>query len=92
MEVEAIFPRYQSAKDVDLELDNILDNLDSTMLNVDAHKTLGSLQFPRCKLYGRDDHLSTLMNACLEIGTSGGSKMILVSGYSGVGKSAIVEY
>eukprot|EP00957_Ditylum_brightwellii_P084635 6436048-Ditylum_brightwellii.AAC.1 len=92
MEVEQLKPYYQSAKDVDRELNEILYNLDSIMVDSDTQASFGSLHFLRGNLYGRDAHLSALVDACSGIGTPGGSKVVFVSGYSGVGKSSLVEH
>jgi predicted ATPase/GAF domain-containing protein len=52
------------------------------------------LQIPQ-KLYGREGEVATLIaafdRACLALPNQGRSEMILISGYSGIGKSALVH-
>jgi PAS domain S-box-containing protein len=43
------------------------------------------------KLYGRDREIETLLVAFDQVVTSGRPKLVLVSGYSGIGKSAVVN-
>jgi len=90
MEVEGLTSCCHSAKDVHRELNEVLHNLDSIMSN-SAQAALGSLLFPRGKLYGHDSHLLKIIDACSRIDTPGNSRITLVSGYSGVGKSSLVE-
>ncbi len=42
------------------------------------------------KLYGREQEIAVLMSAFSEV-ADGGSKMLLVGGYSGIGKSALIN-
>jgi len=91
MEVEGLQPCCHSAEGVGRELKQMLSDLEHIVSNSVEQTTLGSLHFLQNKLYGRDSHLSKLMDACSGIFAPGGSKMVLVSGYSGVGKSSIVE-
>src|SRR6185503_14398620 len=43
------------------------------------------------KLYGREREIATLLAAFDSVVTSGRPKLVLVSGYSGIGKSAVVN-
>jgi predicted ATPase len=43
------------------------------------------------KLYGRDNEIELLQNTFRSVSTQGTSRMVLVSGYSGVGKSSLVR-
>jgi len=54
-----------------------------------THDFSGQFQIPQ-KLYGRDKEVSTLMAAFDRV-ASGSTEMILVAGYSGVGKSVLIQ-
>eukprot|EP00957_Ditylum_brightwellii_P015363 1156207-Ditylum_brightwellii.AAC.1 len=82
----------RSAKDVGRELDSITVHLESIMSNSDEQRICGRLQFPIGKLYGRDPHLSILREVCNKIGACNASKIVIVSGCSGVGKSSLVKH
>jgi predicted ATPase/signal transduction histidine kinase/DNA-binding response OmpR family regulator/tRNA A-37 threonylcarbamoyl transferase component Bud32 len=94
--------RYQSAEGLRFDLETCLAKLqasdsisDFTPGNADRARQLTIPQ----KLYGRNPELATLMSAFNRIsGTHsastagvGGLEMILVSGYSGIGKSCLVN-
>ncbi|HLO89108.1 MAG TPA: AAA family ATPase, partial [Nostocaceae cyanobacterium] len=85
--------RYQSAWGITADLKTCLQQL----------KTLGEIsQFPLAtqditdkfhipqKLYGREQEITQLLTAFERV-SQGASEMILVSGYSGIGKSALVN-
>ena len=55
-----------------------------------AHDTPDRLVIPE-KLYGRDRELDTLLTAFDRIVAGGRPELVLVSGYSGIGKSAVVN-
>ena len=85
--------RYQSAKGVQSDFEKCLYNLERTG-SIDAF-AIGSEDFtdkfllPQ-KLYGRENETSVIINAfnrCAE----GTLELLLVSGYSGTGKSALVN-
>eukprot|EP00957_Ditylum_brightwellii_P121254 9246439-Ditylum_brightwellii.AAC.1 len=92
MEAETSAHPYRSAKDVGRELNSIIVHLESIMSNSDEQTIFGRLQFPVGKLYGRDPHVSILRDACNKIGTCNASKIVIVSGCSGVGKSSLVKH
>lgn len=88
--------RYQSAFGLQADLIRILE----AYANSDGRKRIesftlgendfsGKLQIPQ-KLYGRDKEQEAILNA-YERSTSGSTELILVSGYSGVGKSALIH-
>ncbi len=85
--------RYQSAAGVLVDLEECLQRLspDGTIerFPVGEADQLGRMIFPQ-KLYGRERELKELVSAfdraCRET-----SSMIFVSGYSGIGKTALVE-
>ncbi len=85
--------RYQSAYGIKMDLERCLEQL-QTQETIDNF-TLGcydlsdKLQIPQ-KLYGRSKQLRTLLNIFNQI-SQGQRKIILISGYAGVGKSALVQ-
>ncbi|NET64751.1 MAG: AAA family ATPase [Moorea sp. SIO1G6] len=56
---------------------------------IDQHKVSDQFQIPQ-KLYGREQEISTLL-AAFERVSQGASEMMLVSGYSGIGKSVLIQ-
>ncbi|MDM8568014.1 AAA family ATPase [Thiotrichales bacterium HSG1] len=87
--------RYQSAFGVKADLEKIQENLtgleDMACLSFDlAQKDFsGQFQIPQ-KLYGRDNEVDILLQAFERV-SDGKTEMMLVAGYSGVGKTAIVH-
>lgn len=85
--------RYQSALGLKADLELCLQQLENN--GQIGEFTIGQLdlssQFiiPQ-KLYGREAEVNTLLNAFERI-SNGTSEMILVSGYSGIGKSSLVN-
>ncbi|QIR38733.1 AAA family ATPase [Tolypothrix sp. PCC 7910] len=97
--------RYQSSYGLRADLQKCLNQLCET--NQISYFTLGQqdispiFQIPQ-KLYGRDREIATLLTACERVlgvnrenlclySPSGYSEMMLISGYSGIGKSALVQ-
>ncbi|MEA5515867.1 AAA family ATPase [Nodularia sp. UHCC 0506] len=85
--------RYQSATgllaDLELSLHNF-NHPDKIINFVPGHlDVLSQLLIPQ-KLYGRDEQIKELL-AAFENVASGTSEIMLVSGYSGIGKSALVS-
>ena len=85
--------RYQSASDIQADLEECLHQL---QINGNIHVfPLGSQDvsdrfiIPQ-KLYGREAELETLLAAFDRV-SNGTSELMLVAGYSGVGKSALVN-
>jgi predicted ATPase/signal transduction histidine kinase len=85
--------RYQSAFGLVADLSECLERLsgageaDSFMPG--RHDVSATFRLPQ-KLYGREQEVGTLV-AAFERATAGGCEAVLVSGYSGVGKSALVN-
>ena len=85
--------RYQSAYGIQSDLEVCLQQLQTT--NRIAVFALGSqdisdkFQIPQ-KLYGREREIETLLSAFERI-SNGTSELMLVAGYSGVGKSVLVN-
>jgi len=85
--------RYQSASGIKTDLEeclnqlNLHDQISSFPL---AHKDVSDrFQIPQ-KLYGRNHEINTLKAAFKRV-ISGENELMLVSGYSGVGKTALVQ-
>ncbi len=84
--------RYQSARGLLADLEICLKMLDTGKI---SHFAAGELdlysQFliPQ-KLYGREKEVVTLLDAFARV-ANGATEMMLVSGYSGIGKSALVH-
>lgn len=84
--------RYQSAMGLHHDLKICLDNLDN-LAQLDfplaQQDYSGRFHIPQ-KLYGRDAEIDLLLQSFDRV-TQGATEMILVAGYSGVGKSALVN-
>jgi predicted ATPase/serine phosphatase RsbU (regulator of sigma subunit)/tRNA A-37 threonylcarbamoyl transferase component Bud32 len=86
--------RYQSGFGLKLDLEKCLETLQGLGLEGFAFELgqqdfSGRFQIPQ-KLYGREAEIDTLLQAFERV-SSGTSEMMLVAGYSGVGKSALVQ-
>ncbi|MDJ0718999.1 MAG: EAL domain-containing protein [Prochloraceae cyanobacterium] len=85
--------RYQSALGLKADLDNCLSQLLDTgkitsFLPGEIDRS-GQFLIPQ-KLYGRANEVATLLTAFERVG-SGGSEILLVSGYSGIGKTSVIN-
>ena len=85
--------RYQTAYGLQVDLENCLHQFQSTatinnFIICQSDKS-DSLQIPE-KLYGRDSEIMALMNSFDRI-SNGSCEKMLVSGYSGIGKSTLVR-
>jgi PAS domain S-box-containing protein len=86
--------RYQTAAGVERDLRRCLADWE-TRARIDdfllaEHDTPDRLLVPE-KLYGREREIETLLAAFDRVMKSGASELILVSGYSGIGKSSVVN-
>ncbi|MBW4495943.1 MAG: AAA family ATPase, partial [Oscillatoria princeps RMCB-10] len=85
--------RYQSARGLVADLEECLRQwLAKTQIDpfqLGLHDISDRFQIPQ-KLYGREKEVETLM-AAIEQVSYGAREMMLVSGYSGIGKSALVQ-
>ncbi|MCI0724490.1 MAG: protein kinase, partial [Acidobacteria bacterium] len=86
--------RYQTAAGVESDLRRCLFELE-TRGHIDdflpgSHDVPDRLMIPE-KLYGRGREVDTLLASFDRIVKSGRPEMVLVSGYSGIGKSAVVN-
>jgi PAS domain S-box-containing protein len=86
--------RYQTAVGVESDLRRCLSQWESQGVidefTPGAHDTPDRLMIPE-KLYGRDREVDTLLTAFDRIVGGGRAELVLVSGYSGIGKSAVVN-
>jgi serine/threonine protein kinase len=86
--------RYQTATGVERDLRRCLAHWDADG-RIDAfplaeHDIPDRLVIPE-KLYGRAGQIATLLGAFERVVTSGTPELVLVSGYSGIGKSSVVN-
>ncbi|EGK84129.1 serine/threonine protein kinase [Microcoleus vaginatus FGP-2] len=85
--------RYQSAWGIIVDLEECLEQLQAKGTIVDfaiAQKDItDKFQIPQ-KLYGREREIETLLAAFQRV-SKGPTEIMLVSGYSGIGKSALVQ-
>jgi predicted ATPase/signal transduction histidine kinase/tRNA A-37 threonylcarbamoyl transferase component Bud32 len=88
--------RYQSAFGLKADLEKCLaltkkvfGKLFSTHFQLAQNDFSGKLQIPQ-KLYGRENEVNTLLQAFERV-SEGAAEMMLVAGYSGVGKTALVR-
>ena len=85
--------RYQNAYGVKADLEECLRRWKSTHdiapFALKTHDQSGELLIPQ-KLYGREAELQTLL-AAFERASQGAAELLLISGYAGVGKSALVN-
>src|SRR5580700_2731469 len=86
--------RYQTAAGVERDLRRCLSEWERQGHVPDfalgAHDTPDRLMIPE-KLYGRDREVDTLLAAFDRIVAGGRPELMLVSGYSGIGKSSVVN-
>jgi predicted ATPase len=85
--------RYQSASGIRVDLEDCLIQLKTTgkiiYFTPGQRDKSGQLLIPQ-KLYGREIEVEKLMTAFERVST-GNSEVILVSGYSGIGKTSLVS-
>src|SRR5262249_44478125 len=86
--------RYQTAAGVESALLRCLEDLDGTGSIHDfppgEHDTPDRLMIPE-KLYGREREVETLLASFDRIVNGSVPELVLVSGYSGIGKSSVVN-
>jgi predicted ATPase/signal transduction histidine kinase len=86
--------RYQTAAGVESDLRRCLSEWENQGrvedFTIGNHDTPDRLIIPE-KLYGRDREIDTLLTAFDRIVAGGRPELVLVSGYSGIGKSAVVN-
>jgi predicted ATPase len=86
--------RYQTAASVEADLRRCLHDLESfghiNSFPLGKHDVSDRLRIPE-KLYGRDRPVKRLLNAFERVVATGNLELALVAGYSGVGKSSVVN-
>jgi PAS domain S-box-containing protein len=86
--------RYQTAAGVESDLRRSLTEWESHRqideFPLGAHDTPDRLLIPE-KLYGREREIETLLTCFDRVVKSGRPELVLVSGYSGIGKSSVVN-
>ena len=86
--------RYQTAAGVESDLRRCLSQWESRgsieVFTLGEQDTPDRLMIPE-KLYGRDREVDALLTAFDRIVAGGRPELVLVSGYSGIGKSAVVN-
>ncbi len=88
--------RYQSAEGLRHDLSECLESLRRGTLESLEFLVLGKRDIPSRfqlpqRLYGRDVQVATLLRGFERIARGGRPELILVSGYSGIGKSSVVH-
>lgn len=85
--------RYQSARGLSNDLRECIQQLKSTNqiqpFPLGAQDRSEKLHIPQ-QLYGREEELNTLIESCKSV-KEGGKSLITIAGYSGVGKSSLVN-
>ncbi|MCP3728488.1 AAA family ATPase [Paraburkholderia sp. CNPSo 3272] len=86
--------RYQTAGGLEWDLRKCLTEWEAAHridpFPLGTHDTTRQLLIPE-KLYGRRSEIATLLDAFERVATQGTRDMVLVSGYSGIGKSSVVN-
>jgi predicted ATPase/signal transduction histidine kinase len=86
--------RYQTATGLESDLRRCLAEWEAHRhvleFPLGQHDTPDRLLIPE-KLYGRASEIETLLAAFARTVTGGGTELVLVSGYSGIGKSSVVN-
>src|SRR3984893_16768158 len=86
--------RYQTAAGVEADLGRCLAEWEGTgrigPFQLGAHDASDRLLIPE-KLYGREREIGTLIAAFDRVVAQGITELVLVSGYSGIGKSSVVH-
>jgi PAS domain S-box-containing protein len=86
--------RYQTAAGVEHDLRRCLDDWRQTrqinVFTLNEQGAIDRLLIPE-KLYGREREVQTLIDAFAQVVQTASPKLVLVSGYSGIGKSSVVS-
>ena len=86
--------RYQSAAGLQFDLERCLQTWKTTgqipSFTLGEQDISDRLQIPQ-KLYGREQEIAQLLKTFASVVTQGTPELILVSGYSGIGKSSLVN-
>lgn len=86
--------RYQSSFGINHDLKKALEDLkDNSVIsdfNIGQKDISEKFEIPQ-KLYGRENEIKTLLNGFDIVCEEGDSRMLMISGFSGIGKSALVH-
>ncbi|WP_022723645.1 ATP-binding sensor histidine kinase [Rhodopseudomonas sp. B29] len=86
--------RYQTAAGVERDLLTCLAAWDAcgdtTQVRLTTHDATGMVRMPQ-KLYGRETEINALLAAYHRVASTGATEWVLISGYSGAGKSSAVN-
>jgi predicted ATPase/signal transduction histidine kinase/tRNA A-37 threonylcarbamoyl transferase component Bud32 len=85
--------RYQSAEGLQADLERCREALGQRVQEVFALGTRDTptrFQLPQ-RLYGREEQVSTLLASFERVACTGEPELFLISGYSGIGKSSVVN-
>jgi len=86
--------RYQTAAGVERDLRACLAAWEShgttAGVQLTAHDDAGVIRLPE-KLYGRDAEINAILSAYHRAASTGATEWVLISGYSGAGKSSVVN-
>ncbi len=86
--------RYQSARGLSLDLERCLEQWSASgriePFALGERDATERLQIPQ-KLYGREAEIALLLEAFGRVVATGRAELLLVSGYSGIGKSVLVQ-
>ncbi|HEX8539241.1 MAG TPA: protein kinase, partial [Cystobacter sp.] len=85
--------RYQGAEGLRLDLERCLRGLEAGALEgfaLGREDVPARFQLPQ-RLYGREAEVAVLRSAFERVASEGGLEWVLVRGYSGIGKSAVVH-
>ncbi|QRK10437.1 AAA family ATPase [Archangium violaceum] len=85
--------RYQSAEGLQADLERCRQALSQGVreeFTLGTQDTPNHFQLPQ-RLYGREEQVSTLLEGFERVASTGRPELVLVSGYSGIGKSSVVN-
>jgi PAS domain S-box-containing protein len=82
--------RYQTAAGLESDLRRCQVEWQIVQFPLAEHDTPDRLRIPE-KLYGRDHEIDTLLASFDRVVAHGRSELVLVSGYSGIGKSSVIN-
>ncbi|WP_224249441.1 trifunctional serine/threonine-protein kinase/ATP-binding protein/sensor histidine kinase [Hyalangium gracile] len=85
--------RYQSAEGLKADLDRCQESVRRGVhedFAIGGHDFPNRFQLPQ-RLYGRDTHAALLLQSFERVARAGKPELVLVRGYSGIGKSAVVN-
>jgi len=86
--------RYQTAAGVERDLRNCLDAWETygttAGVRLTVHDTAGIVRMPE-KLYGREAEINAILSAYHRVASTGATEWLFISGYSGAGKSSVVN-